>query len=94
MYCFTVFYHYWAYGLSGFIVSKWDIGGKMDNADRAQKLRVLYLKHALENQKNQKEILKNKGKCLNCDEPLERKIFCDIDCRNDYEKRQRCQNMR
>ena len=29
------------------------------------------------------------GRCYNCDEPLERGLFCDQDCRSDYERRTR-----
>lgn len=30
--------------------------------------------------------LRNKGKCYNCDEPIQ-ETFCDADCRDDFEKR-------
>lgn len=33
------------------------------------------------------------GKCHNCDEPLAVNIlFCDVDCRDDFEKRQKAKN--
>lgn len=32
--------------------------------------------------------LKPKGECFNCEEPLkDERVFCDKDCRSDYEKR-------
>lgn len=33
------------------------------------------------------------GKCYNCEEPLpETILFCDADCRDDFEKRQKAKN--
>ena len=29
------------------------------------------------------------GQCYNCEEPLKMGVFCDADCRDDYEKRTR-----
>lgn len=29
------------------------------------------------------------GQCYNCEEPLKMGVFCDGDCRDDYEKRVR-----
>lgn len=28
------------------------------------------------------------GLCLNCDEPVEDRMFCSADCREDYERRE------
>lgn len=33
--------------------------------------------------------LKHTGSCHNCDEPLAAGLFCDHDCRDDYERRAR-----
>ncbi|EMJ2321931.1 hypothetical protein V7L32_002319 [Salmonella enterica] len=34
------------------------------------------------------------GHCHNCDEIISAGLFCDTDCRDDYEKRERAQRMK
>ena len=58
----------------------------MDEFDRASLLEEQYrsaaIKHVRDNDTNYKSV----GFCLNCQSPSTKR-FCDIDCRNDYEKR-------
>ena len=58
----------------------------MDEIDRASKEIDFQTKLALLNMK--RETLQNKGECYNCGEQITQK-FCDSDCRDDYEARQR-----
>jgi hypothetical protein len=57
-----------------------------DDFDRASDLeqhdRDEAIKHIREHQKP----IESNGSCLNCYAPSTKR-FCDIDCRNDYEKR-------
>lgn len=36
-----------------------------------------------------KPVLSRTGRCYNCENPVE-ELYCDVDCRDDFEKRQRC----
>ena len=58
----------------------------MDDFDRASELEEQYrnaaIKHVRDNDINYKHV----GVCLNCG-AKSKKRFCDLDCRNDYEKR-------
>lgn len=66
-----------------------------DEADMAQELEELALKHALANRK-EGVTLPPKGTCYNCDEGLKPvkvgktlqhvRLFCDEACRDDWEK--------
>jgi len=61
-----------------------------DEVDMAFEAEQLLIKEALANVKATEPKLPPKGCCYNCDEPLgtgER--FCDVDCREDYDHRQR-----
>lgn len=59
-----------------------------DIADRADAVTELNLKIALD--KRHKEArLRPVGSCYNCSEAIENGLFCDADCRDDYEKRER-----
>jgi hypothetical protein len=57
-----------------------------DDFDRASDLEEQYrtaaIKHVRDNDTNYKSV----GFCLNCG-AKSKKRFCDLDCRNDYEKR-------
>lgn len=57
-----------------------------DDFDRASDLEQTVRDFAIERVRSQNQNLKSTGFCLNCKEPS-KKRFCDIDCRNDYEKR-------
>lgn len=57
-----------------------------DIADRANDLMELDQKIALSHRK--KGGLKPIGCCYNCSEPLHKGLFCDADCRDDYERRE------
>lgn len=58
----------------------------MDDADMAQKIQEQALEIALANQKTKPR--KNPtGRCLWCSDATdEQSMFCDADCRDDYEK--------
>lgn len=68
-----------------------------DEADMAKEIEELALKHALAHRKAVVN-LPPKGYCYNCDEPLKpevvdgkrqhRRIFCDRDCADDWERLQ------
>lgn len=59
-----------------------------DLADMADHQQSLDLKIAMARAKRQR--LKPVGYCYNCNEPLTgTRCFCDVDCRDDYEKRER-----
>lgn len=58
----------------------------MDELDRAQMMEEKEREAAL---LLRKPVLKPVGVCWNCGEPVSgTTLFCDIDCRNDYEKEQ------
>lgn len=62
-----------------------------DVVDAANKIVQLEIDVLIKNRRNQleKETLTLKGSCYNCEEPLQGKLFCDVDCREDYDKRKR-----
>jgi hypothetical protein len=55
----------------------------MDDADRAQEQTDLEIKIAL---KNRKPELPEVRTCHWCFEAVESGLFCDVDCRDDYDK--------
>lgn len=58
----------------------------MDELDRAQMMEEKEREAAL---LLRKPVLKPVGVCWYCGEPVHSEsLFCDIDCRNDYEKEQ------
>jgi len=57
-----------------------------DEADRAQVAEEIARMAAL---KRRKATLLPVGRCHNCDEPIRSGLFCDADCREDHEKRER-----
>lgn len=59
----------------------------VDEIDIAQDMECLRLSLLLENRV--REELPLIGMCHNCFEPLSATLFCDADCRDDYEKRVR-----
>jgi hypothetical protein len=63
-----------------------------DIADLGAEAAEFQLSLALEKVKTTPE-LTIKGNCYNCDEPLPSPLrFCDSDCRDDHEKRQKLKN--
>ena len=58
----------------------------MDEFDRASLLEEQYRSDAIQRVRNNDTNYKSVGFCLNC-QITSIKRFCDIDCRNDYEKR-------
>ncbi|EAA0892433.1 hypothetical protein OJ723_003143 [Salmonella enterica] len=56
-----------------------------DEADIAQELELFSLKIRLAGR--QRNPLPVTGFCYNCDDRVPEKLFCDGDCREDYEKR-------
>lgn len=57
-----------------------------DPIDAAAAETELFLETAL---RHRKDVPQATGFCLNCEEPIEQGRFCDIDCRDDHEKRTR-----
>ena len=65
-----------------------------DEADKAQELQEQALQIALGKQKS-KPKMNATGRCLWCSEPTgERGLFCDSDCRDDYEKSKKFRGIR
>lgn len=65
-----------------------------DEADRAQELQEAALEIALRKQKS-KLTLHATGRCLWCSEPTGSEgLFCDSDCRDDYEKSKKFRGIR
>ena len=58
----------------------------MDEFDRASLLEEQYRSAAIKRVRDNDTNYKSVGFCLNCQSPSIKR-FCDIDCRNDYEKR-------
>lgn len=56
----------------------------------------LHFQQAMHNVKKSAVRLHPKGECLQCEEPLSEtgQLFCDCDCREDYEKRTRAEKLR
>jgi len=60
-----------------------------DLLDQASEIQALLEEAQIQNIRNQ-VVPTGGGHCLNCDEQLApTHSFCDADCRQDYEKRQR-----
>lgn len=61
-----------------------------DIADNADEINELHLQESLAAQKRRAIELKPKGICHYCDEGISssanNKLFCDTDCRDDYDK--------
>ena len=65
-----------------------------DDADRAQDQIEAELAHARSAAQTKLKLLPM-GQCHNCDEPLRgEKLFCDQECAEDFEKRERAQAFR
>ena len=56
----------------------------------------LHFQQAMNNVKKMNTRLQPTGECYNCDEELDKEdqLFCDVDCREDYEKRKRAEKHR
>ncbi|CAB4127874.1 Protein of unknown function DUF2116, Zn-ribbon [uncultured Caudovirales phage] len=60
-----------------------------DEFDRASDLEQQYRDIAIKSVRSKDTNFKFIGLCLNCGSKINQdKRFCDIDCRNDYEKRE------
>jgi hypothetical protein len=57
-----------------------------DDFDRASDLEQHDRDEAIKHIRDHQKTIESNGSCLNCHEPSIKR-FCDIDCRNDYEKR-------
>lgn len=58
--------------------------------DLEQQTIELHFQQAMHQSKKKVVTLQPTGECYNCDEKVEiDKLFCDADCRDDYEKRKR-----
>lgn len=64
--------------------------------DLEQQTIDLHFQEAMNNVKKMGTRLNPKGECYNCEEPMENpnQLFCDCDCREDFEKRKRAENHR
>lgn len=58
----------------------------MDVSDLGTQQEEFLLESAL-NEQEKKPRLMATGKCLNCDEVVAAGLFCDADCRDDFERR-------
>ena len=64
----------------------------MDDADVASDKAQKYNDAAIDSIRKQAVKLAATGNCYYCDadmEPNSNKVFCDLDCRNDYDKEKR-----
>jgi hypothetical protein len=62
----------------------------MDEIDRANERAAQFLAHSLANAVKANALPAANGHCLNCDEHVVNdERWCDCDCRNDWELRQR-----
>lgn len=55
-------------------------------SDQASDTEALFLQAALNAQRKQAVSLKFTGECLSCGETRKKGRFCDIDCRDDFER--------
>ncbi len=55
-----------------------------DEADKAKEVEELHLAAA---RLRRKPVLIPVGRCYNCDEEVDKGLFCDADCRDDYHRR-------
>ncbi|EDS8889467.1 hypothetical protein GQC79_004435 [Salmonella enterica] len=63
-----------------------------DEADIASEMELLWTDAALSGLV--RHALPETGRCYNCDEVISAGLFCDADCRDDYEKRERFSAMK
>ena len=61
----------------------------MDQIDQAQEIINESIKVAVANATAAPQEIPNIGACHNCREPLDSGLFCDEDCRDDWEKLRR-----
>lgn len=62
-----------------------------DQIDQAQEFEEMRRGIALREQAAKASTIPRpfKGECYNCEAPIEQGCFCDIDCRDDFEKRKK-----
>lgn len=64
----------------------------MDILDQTQQTEALFIDLALRQRTASAHSLPYIGQCYNCEAALPDGVrFCDCDCRNDYERRQRAE---
>ncbi|HFW4798944.1 TPA: hypothetical protein ACIBS5_004429 [Salmonella enterica subsp. diarizonae serovar 60-67:z35:-] len=63
-----------------------------DEADIASEIERIRTEAAISGR--ERHTLPVTGHCYNCDEHISAGLFCDADCRDDYEKRERFSAMR
>lgn len=61
----------------------------MDEIDRAAEAEEWFRSQALDNRDIAASVLPFTSQCYNCDEPLTVGSFCDPDCRDDYQLREK-----
>lgn len=59
-----------------------------DQVDQAQKFEQMRRDIELREQAS-KPSMPFKGECYNCEDPITQGCFCDADCRDDYEQREK-----
>lgn len=63
--------------------------------DLEQQTIELHFQQAMHQTKKKAVLLTPNGECYNCDESIDHdQLFCDVDCRDDYEKRKRAESQR
>lgn len=65
-----------------------------DISDQATELEEWYRSQALDNRQVAADAMPFTGKCHNCTAPIEYGSFCDPDCRDDYQLREKQQKQR
>lgn len=60
-----------------------------DQIDQAQEFEQMRRDIALRERVKTKPALPLKGECYNCEATIARGCFCDADCRDDYERREK-----
>lgn len=62
-----------------------------DIVDAANRMVQHEIDNLIHNHRRKSEAtrLKESGRCYNCEETINEGLFCDTDCREDYEKRKR-----
>lgn len=61
----------------------------MDEIDRACEAEEWFRSQALDNRDVAASVLPFTGKCHNCEATIEHGSFCDPDCRDDYQLREK-----
>ena len=65
-----------------------------DEADRACEAEEWFRSQALDNRKVVADAMPFTGECYNCEAQIEYGSFCDTDCRDDFQLREKQQKQR